>query len=201
MAIVKIISINDIEKARGAFAKYEPRDLFYRAAIELLDLALQKKTSLSVTEALAVLLQTWNKAYYQYVKFNSKHFDDIENLINIHHDRLSSFRNRLLESYSKEDRIQVEKIFRDFELILGPVGAAKSMHLLAPRFFPIWDRTIARKYGFYLKKSGENSEKYCNFMEIAKMQCESLKNDLSKAQNPLKAIDEYNYCKYTKEWI
>jgi len=41
-------------------------DLFYRAATELVSLALEGKTSLSVAEALAVLLQTWNKIFYQY---------------------------------------------------------------------------------------------------------------------------------------
>lgn len=58
-------AIPEIEAAREAFQSNEPRDLFYRAATELVDLAIRGKTSLSVAEALAVLLQTWNQAYYQ----------------------------------------------------------------------------------------------------------------------------------------
>lgn len=202
MTTVKTISIRDIEKAQKAFEKYEPRNLFYRAAIELLDLALQKKTSLSTAEALAVLLQTWNKAYYQYyAKFDKKHFEDIELLIRNYHHSLFIFRSRSIDSFSAEDKRKVEKIFKDFELILGPVGAAKSLHLLAPWFFPIWDRTIAYEYGFNLQNRGKNYSQYYCFMKIAQKQCKCLVGKLKKGQNPLKAIDEYNYCKYTKEWI
>ncbi|MEJ5241054.1 MAG: hypothetical protein WHS87_07635 [Anaerolineales bacterium] len=42
----------DIASARQVFDANEPRDLFYRAATELVTLALEGKTSLSVTEAL-----------------------------------------------------------------------------------------------------------------------------------------------------
>lgn len=90
--MVQTPTIQDIEAARQAFEANEPRDLFYRAATELVSLALEGRTSLSVAEALAVLLQTWNKMFYQ---------------------------------------------FKAFEEILGPVGAAKCLHLLAPRFFPL----------------------------------------------------------------
>lgn len=55
-----------LEQARELFEEYEPRDLFYRAATELIDLALDRKTSLTVAEALAVLLQTWNAQYYRF---------------------------------------------------------------------------------------------------------------------------------------
>ena len=64
----------ELEEARGAFEINEPRDLFYRAATELVKLTLQGVTSLNVTEALAVLLQTRNKAFYRYNKFDSSTF-------------------------------------------------------------------------------------------------------------------------------
>ena len=51
-------TIQEIEAAREAFETNEPRDLFYRAAPELVDLAMQDMTSLSVTEALDVFLRT-----------------------------------------------------------------------------------------------------------------------------------------------
>jgi len=73
-------TIQEIEAAREAFESNEPRDLFYRVATELVDLAIRGKTSLSVAEALAVLLQTWNQAYYRYRSFDSEHFADIERL-------------------------------------------------------------------------------------------------------------------------
>jgi len=54
------ISAVELKAAHAHFELIDPRDLFYRAATELVDLALKKSTPLSVAEALTVLLQTWN---------------------------------------------------------------------------------------------------------------------------------------------
>jgi len=194
-------SIQDIEAARQAFETNEPRDLFYRAATELVTLALDAKTSLTVAEALAVLLQTWNKMFYQYRRFDRQHFTDIERLINDHHSILITFRQRSIESFNQEDDSKVARIFRVFEEVLGPVGAAKCLHLLAPRFFPLWDRVIAEAYGLPLRQKGRNADRYCRFMGIVKGQVHNLGGNQTIGRNPLKAIDEYNYCKYTKGWI
>ena len=194
-------SIQDIMAAREAFEANEPRDLFYRAATELVTLALDGKTSLSVAEALAVLLQTWNKAFYRYYKFDNQHFAEIERLIEDHRALLLAFRQRPIETLGQEDRSKVLCLFKDFEEVLGPVGAAKCLHLLAPLFFPLWDRKIAEAYGLSLGKRGKNAEKYCRFMEIVKNQVQDLGGRQTIGRNPLKAIDEYNYCKYTKRWI
>jgi len=77
----KPLKIQDLKLARRTFEENEPRDLFYRAATELVDLAIKKEVKLTLGEALAVLLQTWNKAYYQYHPFDKQHFNDIENLL------------------------------------------------------------------------------------------------------------------------
>jgi len=199
--MVQTPTIQDIEAARQAFETNEPRDLFYRAATELVSLALEGRTSLSVAEALAVLLQTWNKMFYQYRKFDGQHFADIERLISDHYSLLLTFRQRSIEGFGQEDESEVKRVFKAFEEILGPVGAAKCLHLLAPHFFPLWDRAIAAAYGFSLGKKGTNVEKYCRFMRIVKEQVQSLGGEQAIGRNPLKAIDEYNYCKYTKGWI
>ncbi|KPL87110.1 hypothetical protein [Ardenticatena maritima] len=199
--MVQIPTIQDIEAARRSFEANEPRDLFYRAATELVSLALEGRTSLSVAEALAVLLQTWNKMFYQYRKFDSQHFADIERLISDHYSLLLTFRQRSIEDFNQEDEGKIRSVFKAFEVILGPVGAAKCLHLLAPHFFPLWDRAIAKAYGFPLGKIGTNAERYCRFMRIVKEQVQSLGGEQTIGRNPLKAIDEYNYCKYTKGWI
>ena len=196
-----IPTIEEIRKAHKIFENKEPRDLFYRAAIELVDLAIQGKTTLSLAEALAVLLQTWNKAYYRYKVFDTRHFADIEHLLDSHSSELLSFRKRSIENYCEEDKMKIKKIFEDFEKVLGPVGTSKCLHLLAPYFFPLWDRAIARAYHINLKKIGGNAEKYCHFMAIVREQCRRIGGEKTIGRNPLKAIDEYNYCKYTKNWI
>ena len=194
-------SIQDVEATRQAFETHEPRDLFYRAATELVTLALDGRTSLSVAEALAVLLQTWNKMFYQYRRFDSQHFADIERLISDHHSILIAFRHKSLESLNQEDENEVARVFKAFEEVLGPVGAAKCLHLLAPRFFPLWDRAIAEAYGLPLRQKGKNADRYCDFIRIVKGQVQSLGGEQTIGRNPLKAIDEYNYCKHTKRWI
>src|SRR5574341_1240589 len=125
------LTINDLKSARSAFESNEPRDLFYRAATELVELALRKSTALSVAEALAVLLQTWNRPFYQYKPFNSQHFHDIESLINSLQKILTRYRNRSILSLNDDDENTIQTLFQEFENVLGPVGAAKALHLLA----------------------------------------------------------------------
>lgn len=195
------ITVEQLRAAHEAFDENEPRDLFYRAAIELVDLALHGKTSLSVTEALAVLLQTWNMAFYRFHPFTKQHVCDIEQVFSADHVELGSFRQRSIDTFCEGDVTSVKGIFDHFEGVLGPVGAAKSLHLLAPAFFPLWDRAIAKAYGIALQKAGTNAAAYIRLMMISKRQVESFGGEAALGRNPLKAVDEYNYCKFTKKWI
>ena len=77
---------------------------------------------------------------------------------------------------------------------MGKTGAAKCLHLLAPRFFPLWDTKIAIAYKL---GKGEEAERYCRFMDITKGQIIDLGGEKAIGRNPLKALDEYNYWKYT----
>jgi hypothetical protein len=190
-----------LQAARVAFEADEPRDLFYRAATELVDLALRGATSLTVAEAVAVLLQTWNKAYYQYHKFDNAHFASVEKLLVQHRAELLSWRHQTINNVSGEDRTAMSTVFRAFELVLGPVGAAKALHLLAPQLFPLWDRAIAKAYGLALGTAGSNGNRYWKFLLIVQHQCSRLAPQDAACENLLKSIDEYNYCKHTKGWL
>jgi len=194
-------TIRDLQTARQAFEENEPRDLFYRAATELVDRAWRGESSLNVAEALGVLLQTWNRAFYTYRPFDSAHFLEIEGLVAAYRSLLERYRERSIESFGEEDEEVVEDVFRAFEEVLGPVGAAKCLHLLAPRFFPLWDRAIAAAYEVALRRRGKNADRYCKFLRMTKEQVEALGGERVIGRNPLKALDEYNYCRYTKGWI
>jgi len=194
-------TVAELDEARKRFLEYEPRDLFYRVASELIELALTVKTSITVAEALAVLLQTWNAQYYQFRPFTLQHFADIEALVQKHLDDALRFRCRGIESISKSDLPIVESVFNSFEQVLGPVGAAKSLHLLAPKFFPLWDRAIAKAYRCELGNVGTNSANYSAFFLTAVLQARTLSTTMPEEANLLKRIDEYNYCKHTKGWM
>ncbi|MHA1381330.1 MAG: hypothetical protein ACTSRG_23425 [Candidatus Helarchaeota archaeon] len=83
------------------------------------------------------------------------------------------------------------------------VAVAKALHLLAPNFFPLWDREISNTYE--CNYSDQPAEKYIQFMKLMKKFAEKVKNlvNLSYYQKKtlLKLIDEYNYSKYTKMWF
>jgi hypothetical protein len=194
-------TLEELNTARMAFEGSEPRDLFYRAATELVDLVIRRATSLSLAEALAVLLQTWNNAFYRYRRFDEQHFCDIDGLVRRYQRLLLALRPRSIETLADSDEREVKRLFSAFEEVLGPVGAAKSLHLLAPRLFPLWDRAIAEHYGLPMKSRGRNADNYWRFMSIVSEQCRLLGGEQAVGRNPLKAIDEFNYCRYTKGWI
>jgi hypothetical protein len=89
-------------------------------------------------------------------------------------------------------------VFSAFEEVLGPVGAAKCLHLLSPCFFPFWDRPIAAAHGLQLRQKGRNAERYLRFMEIVKEQVQSLDREQAIGRNPLKIITETSYQKILK---
>lgn len=194
-------TLEELARARDLFEANEPRDLFYRAATVLVELSFRGKSSLTLAEALAVLLQTWNRAFYQYRPFDAEHFAYIECLLGQNLATLTDLRCRRITTFCDQDESTVARLFDDFEEVLWPVGAAKSLHLLASQFFPIWDRSIARAYGLALGRHGTNAGRYVRFMSITKGQCERLGGSRDPGGNPLKAMDEYNYCKYTKGWM
>jgi hypothetical protein len=193
--------VAELDEARKRFLEYEPRDLFYRVASELIELALTGKTSITVAEALAVLLQSWNAQYYQFRPFTQLHFADIEALLQKHLDDVLRFRSGGIESVRKSDLPIVESLFNIFEQVLGPVGAAKSLHLLAPKFFPLRDRAIAKAYRCELGNVGTNGANYSAFFLTAVLQARTLSPTMPEEANLLKRIDEYNYCKHTKGWM
>jgi hypothetical protein len=187
-------TIRDLEKAHMKFEKIEPRALFYRTSIELVDLAIKGNTKLELAEAIAVLLQTWNVSYYRFRPFNEEHFSNIQGLLENNQHIINELRQRNIESFCDEDTKLVKDTFNNFERVLEKTGAAKCLHLLAPDFFPLWDTEIAKAYEL---GKGCEAERYCFFMEITRDQVKSLGGDNAAGRNLLKALDEYNYCEYT----
>lgn len=189
-----------LDDARVRFEASEPRDLLYRAAAELVALALEGKTNFSIGESVAVLLQTWNGQYYRFHPFDTNHFNAIDRVVTSNRIALDGSRSRAITSMTTDEFDTIAELFTAFELVLGPVGAAKALHLLAPGFFPLWDREITKGYGIYLGNAGQNAFEYVRFMTTVVSQiCH-----ICPSGNPdglLKRIDEFNYCRFTKGWL
>jgi hypothetical protein len=101
------LSDSTFEAAHNAYMMNEPCALFYRVATELVERALRGESSLRVPEALAVLLQTWSTARYQFRPFNNQHFDYIEFVVLKYLQDLLGFRARSIESFSTADEAAI----------------------------------------------------------------------------------------------
>ena len=188
----------DLAKARTQYKQVEPRDLFYRAATDLLGRARGVGSVLKLGEALAVLLFTWNQAFYRYHPPGPEHITAIEHLLAAQEPALAAAKSRTLASLEPNDATAIESLFLPFEQLLGPVGAAKALHLLAPNFFPIWDRRIAARYVGELGPRGGNASRYVAFMTNTAAQCMALHNGVAALEDVVKALDEWNYVRITR---
>lgn len=196
-------AISELNRAHKLYEQNEPRDVFYRVAIELLDLARTNETTITPAEALSVLLQSWNARYYvsqHHGRFPREHFTGLEKLLKRHASGLATYRTRSIESLAAEDEKPIARVFADFEALLGPVGAAKALHLLAPRFFPLWDRDIATNSGCRLGLAGTNADRYWRFIEINRDECVALGGEAKRGGDLLKRLDEFNYC-HARGWL
>ncbi len=127
--------------------------------------------------------------------------------------RINVFRKLKLDLTSNLARYKplIIKLYEALKQIVGATGAAKVLHLLAPNFFVMWDTSIRRAYG--VNDSGED---YYRFLEKMRDEIREAVNSYKQTYNidnyeearndlelilgrPLtKAIDEYNWLKYTK---
>lgn len=196
----------ELERGHSTFEEHEYRDVFYRAATELISIAIgAEESTFPVEDALAVVLETWNRALFRFHKIDRKlFFEGIKTFLLKCRSDIIRYRNRSIESLDENDHDGIVKIFTDFETVhgVGAVGAAKALHLLAPTFFPLWDRQIAARYGQVLLAIGLNGSRYWRFMLIAQRQHRELSSrGYRDRRDLLKWIDEYNYCKYTRKWL
>ena len=199
---------NREEFLRGCeeFEKHEKRDAMYKIATFLISHFWGKPADMA--DGLGVLLLTWNQAFYRYGIFD---FGKLEKCIADNLQKLEGFRNRDILSLSSSDEYEIKDLFAKFlealQIAAGkgqgrrsPVAVAKTLHLLAPKFFPLWDDKIARAYGCYYSENPD--EKYISFCKITKTVADKVRNYIDRPDKTLiKLIDEYNYSKYTQGWI
>jgi hypothetical protein len=86
----------------------------------------------------------------------------------------------------------------DFSKLVHSSAAKEIVNRLAPKFFPLWDRAIAKAYRCELGNVGTNGVNYSAFFLTAVLQARTLSPTMPGEANLLKRIDEYNYCKHTK---
>ena len=71
-------NVQEVKQAQLRFVQKAPRDLFYRAATELVERVLNKDSGLNLAEAVSVLLQSWNRRYYNTHPSTEKHYQELQ---------------------------------------------------------------------------------------------------------------------------
>jgi len=197
--------IPDCEEFRRGYEIYnkrEKRGLIYFESLRIVTEGWGNPEKMA--KGVQRLIRAWNRFY---ANFN---FNDLINCINQNMERLNTFRKKeIFELTEKDDEI-IKSLFNEFLFALrrekdkakSPVSVAKALGLLAPGFLPIWDSNIAFAYHcFYFSDTADSS--YIKFCYKMKSLAENIKHCVPNSDDRtlLKRIDEYNYSKYTMNWI
>jgi hypothetical protein len=195
--VVGTPTLSDLQRAHALFVEREPRAAVYDVSRQLLAQALEPGSRLSAAVPVAALLHSWNFAYYNNgPAFDAQHFAALELVLTSNVSSLNSHRERSLEGLMSTDELPVTKLFAAIESVVNRVGAAKTLHLWAPQFFPLWDNPIAQAYGLDFSRPGSKASDYWHFMNMVHSQLKLL-----PLPDRLKVLDEFNYCRFTKRWM
>ena len=191
---VELPSDAEVAAKRIVYAQAEPRDIAYKVARHLIRLNGQDGSGFTRADGVAILLMSWNAGFYRFRPDLSRTLlAALDRLIARHDDLLTDVGTRGAETYDPgRDARAVERAYRDFVAVLWPVGTAKSLHVLAPRFFPIWDGSIAQAFRLQLSPPRRSVASYLRLMDIA-----SAFSRVSQFEDPLKALDEWAYVRFT----
>lgn len=195
-----------LEHGCTAFHAHERRDAMYKTATFLVDHFWGQPAEMA--DSLGVLLLTWNQAFYRYGPFD---FGKLEKCIAKNLPALKGYRARSILDYTAQDDAPIEALFAEFLAALAiaegsksgaqsPVAVAKTLHLIAPGFFPLWDKEIAKAYGcdYTRRPAGQ----YLAFLGLAQAMARALQTvSPPPGRTLLKLLDEFNYAKFTKQWV
>ncbi|MBU0609236.1 MAG: hypothetical protein KKI08_15220 [Armatimonadetes bacterium] len=213
-----LFTLDEIRDGSQAYQLNEPRDAMYRVASRWVDEYWGEWAE--VANGLGVLLLTWNGAFYRYGRLS---LDALEGFLERYAAPLAEYRQRRIVSFSDADTPTVRQIIEGALSALGvvtggrvresPVSVAKALNPLAPDFFPLWDREIARQHLGHYPTPYRCSSDYISFMQQTRTQVQRLLDEgmswdeltftISPAADKplLKLLDENNYARYTYLWI
>lgn len=202
----------EVIKNSQEFYKVAKRDVAYRVGQKIIGESWNDSSPFTITEGVLTFILIWNMEAYGRGKYPK--YENIESFIQENKPVLNKLRKRVLLSFNEDD----EAIVRDlYEKLLEAgrygkkktkVGTAKALHILAPKFFPIWDSKIIKAFKVgkdYIKfmKKIKNIvnhiiEGYFNEFNVSKE--EAIKriiescSEYSRYRKTLpKIIDEYYY--------
>ncbi len=201
---IEVPDCEEFKNGISAYRKKYKRDAAYR----ITSIWIKKhwnKSKEEVADALIIFLQIWHQSFFRYrtLSYLNNFFNDLVKFLETNWEQMEGFRKRTLCSLKDTEEEGIKKLFEDLLEIFkkedgkkSPVGVAKTLHLLAPNFFPLWDNEIARKiYYCHWWSSNKGPAKYWEFCKIIHTVSQLLKKcpDIPNDTPFLKLIDEYNF--------
>lgn len=227
MTELQVPSKEEFLRGIEEFEKREKRDAMYKVATFLVKHFWGEPADMA--DALGVLLLTWNQAHYRYGSFDFEKLEkciadnmetiasfrgkDVFRLGFVDKPEVRELAKELLVE-GQEPNSEYEKVKKLFNAFLdalriasgtrkdaaSPVAVAKALHLLAPSCFPLWDYEIAKAYGCSYYKNP--AEEYVEFCRLMTKLAEGVTVYIYRTDKTLlKLIDEYNYSRYTQQWV
>lgn len=162
-----------------------------------------------MAKGVRLLLDSWHQAFYRFGQFE---IEALTACIAANLLSLESFRARSIATLDQSDNDSIKQLFEAFlDALRGgkrrsPVAVAKTMHLCAVDFFPLWDTEIAIGYGSWWWLSDFGAAEYVPFCWKMKRLAEILRDcscvgNAAPKRSVLKLIDEYSYSHFTKRWV
>ena len=201
------ITVSDLERGCAAFERHQGRDSPYCVATGLVDLWWGRYADM--VDALTVMLVTGDRGLYRDGLFDQ---GKLEACLQRNWQLIAGFRPRDITSLTAADRTPVRALFGALLAALqvqsgkyagktSPVAVARTLHLLAPQFFPLWDRPIAIQYGCRYDRFPAAAI-YLRFCEIVRAMVIELSPHVPQSSKSLlKQIDEFNHAKFVMGWI
>ena len=147
-------------------------DFVYNTTVDAINQYYERNIDFDISIPLIIsnFLLLWNPPYI--IKRNFKRLVD---WFTSNKEEIKKFREKDISSLEECEK-EIKELFSSLCEILKPVATAKTLHVLAPNFFPLWDTEIARGYGFeYTTKNAH--EKYFEFSKKIKEIVENIKQN------------------------
>ena len=148
------------------YQKREPREAVYQVASRIIDQCWASRDYQTLALAVTALLVSWNARVHV---GRETSFDKLPDFIRRHYRELC--RLRKLDLHREPATFSDQGLYNELLHLLTvkkknktslstPVGVAKALHILAPRYFPLWDREIARKSGHSIGMSPYSYQRF-----------------------------------------
>ena len=187
----------ELQQAHDVYVEKEGLDYAWRVGRHMLGDG--AAAGFTASEAIDLLMRIWNAQSPYTWKLTLAVTDG---LLAQTAPARAAFDDRAIAELDDDDIETIGDIYGEFRALLGPVGAAKSLGLLNPRVFPLWDTAIADAYiGYAWGRDGAPPDHYRLFVRHCIEQCTTNVSEQQFGPTLLKTLDEWNFCVWTKGWI